>query len=179
MSACLSAPTRRSLTILGVIAAFAAVVMPWPDDPASAETGFAPPPERVVAYTILNARSIPARLTDRPGNPERGRQLFFDRQRTGCSGCHGSPGGPGAEATPDSEDAPDLAGLARRMEIGTARLWLVAPAVLAPETEMPAFYAIAQRTDPNDPRYGEPRLSAEEIEDILAYLYANASAVGD
>ena len=125
---------------------------------------------RVVAYQIVNARAIPASLTGLNGDAEAGRQLYFDRERTGCSGCHGSPGGPGAEADADDKGAPSLAGLNARMSEGTIRLWLVAPAVLAPETRMPTYYEIGQRTDPNDPRFGEPLLGADEIENLVAYL---------
>lgn len=131
--------------------------------------------DRVVAYTIVDARHIPKSLTGRDGDPEQGRQLYFDRDRTGCSGCHGSPGGPGAQANSEGDAAPRLADLARRMDRGTARLWLVAPMVLRPETEKPAYYAAGQRTDQQDPRFGEPRLSAQEIENILAYLYRGAT----
>lgn len=127
-------------------------------------------PDRVVTYAIVNGREIPDSLTNAPGNAEAGRRLYFDRERTGCSGCHGSPGGPGAEADPDSGGAPRLSGLARRMNAGAIRLWIVAPEVLRPGTGMPAYYTLGQRTDPKDPRYGEPVLSAGEIEDIIAYL---------
>ncbi|MEM7060664.1 MAG: cytochrome c [Pseudomonadota bacterium] len=126
--------------------------------------------DRVVSYQIVNAREIPKGLTEVPGDAEAGRQLYFDRTLTGCSGCHGSPGGPGAEADPNQDAAPSLQNLARRMSPGTARLWLVAPSILRPDTRMPAYYAVGQRSDPKDPRYGEPILSAQEIENILAYL---------
>ena len=126
--------------------------------------------DRVVSYRIVDAREIPDSLTGVPGDAEAGRQLYFDRTLTGCSGCHGSPSGPGAEADPDQERAPSLSKLAKRMTPGAARLWLVAPSVLRPGTSMPAYYAVGQRNDPKDPRYGEPILSAQEIENILAYL---------
>lgn len=127
-------------------------------------------PDRVVAYEIVNGRGIPKSLTGDPGDPEAGRRLYFDRARTGCSGCHGSPGGPGAQADPDTGDTPGLSSLPGRMSEATVRLWLVAPQVLRPETGMPGYYAIGQRDDPADPRFGEPLLSAAEIEDIIAYL---------
>lgn len=126
--------------------------------------------ERVVPYTIENAREIPESLTGRPGDAERGRRLYFNRERSGCSTCHGSPGGPGSEGNVTGAQAPSLTGIANRMNEGTLRLWLVAPGVLQPGTEMPAYYAAGQRDDPNDPRFGETRFSADQIEDIIAYL---------
>lgn len=131
--------------------------------------------DRVVSYTIVDGRGIPASLTGRAGNAEAGRKLFFDRGSTGCSGCHGSPGGPGAQPNPDGASAPSLAGVAGRRSEGALRLWLVAPGVINPLTEMPSYYEIGQRTDPNDPRYGETLLSAAEIEDLIAYLMRQTS----
>ena len=128
--------------------------------------------ERVVAYQIVNARTIPASLSGQSGDVEAGRKLYFDRELTGCSGCHGSPGGPGAEADQAAGAAPKLDRVALRLEEGEIRLWIVAPEVRVPGTAMPAYYEVGQRTDPNDPRFGEPRLSAAEIEDIVAYLLA-------
>ena len=126
--------------------------------------------DRVVAYEIVDARSVPDSLTGAEGNAEAGRRLYFDRNVTGCSGCHGSPGGPGAQPNATGPQAPSLSGLADRMEVGTMRLWLIAPRVLAPEGEMPSYYQVGQRDDENDPLYGSTRLSAREIEDLIAYL---------
>lgn len=126
--------------------------------------------DRVVSYTIVNAREIPQSLTGTEGDPERGRKLYFDREATGCSGCHGSPGGPGAQPNSGGDVAPSLSGIAGRRTIGRLRLWLVAPDVIRPGTQMPTYYAVGQRQDPHDPRFGEPRLAAAEIEDLLAYL---------
>lgn len=131
---------------------------------------FADEPERVVAYIIVNAREIPQSLTGAPGDAERGRKLYFDRELTGCSGCHGSPGGPGAQPNSGEQTAPPLSGIASQRSIGRLRLWLVAPKVIRPDTNMPTYYAVGQRTDIDDPRFGEPRLTAAEIEDLLAYL---------
>lgn len=154
------APRLWAITAITAIAPFVALPGPAP----------AQEPDRVVAYAIVDGREIPRALTGQPGNPEAGRQLYFDRDLTGCSGCHGSPGGPGAEADPDAGGAPALSGLTRRMNEGAIRLWLVAPQVIRPGTTMPGYYTLGQRTDPKDPRYGEPLLSAGEIEDIVAYL---------
>ncbi len=62
------------------------------------------------------------------------------------------------------------ADVGRRLGEGALRLWLVAPQVIAPETRMPAYYGLGQRMDPADPRFGEPLLTAAEIENLVAYL---------
>ena len=125
--------------------------------------------DRVVAYSIVDGRTVPASLTGAAGDAQAGRALYFDSERTGCAGCHGST----EEA--DNGNAPALGGLARRMDAGMLRLWLVAPAVRSPDTAMPGYYTVGQRTDPNDPRFGETRLSAGEIEDLIAYLMGNSA----
>ena len=126
--------------------------------------------DRVVAYRIIDGREITEPLGGYAGDPELGRKLYFDRRLTGCSGCHGSPGGPGAQANAQADNAPTLRSIASRMTAGTMRLWLVAPQVLNPDTKKPGYYDVGQRNDPTDPRYGEPLLSAEEIEHLVAYL---------
>ena len=126
--------------------------------------------QNVVAYEIVNGREIPASLTGRPGDPEAGRKLYFDRQLTRCSGCHGSPDGMGAQTDGGAPSAPSLSGVAERLSEGAIRLWLVAPQVISPGTSMPGYYSIGQRDDPADPRYGEPLLTAAEIEDLVAYM---------
>jgi sulfur-oxidizing protein SoxX len=118
--------------------------------------------EAVVAYTIVDGRAIPASLTAGPGDAARGRALYEAEPRAGCPACHGLPGRPQA--------APDLAGVGARLSPGEIRLWLVAPAVLREGTAMPAYYAAGQRTGADDPFYGGPRLTAAEIEDLVAWL---------
>lgn len=116
----------------------------------------------VVAYTIVDARAIPESLTGAPGDAARGRALYAGE--AGCAACHGLPGAP-AEAT-----APDLAGVGGRLAPGEIRLWLVAPELRDAGTAMPAYYAAGQRRGVEDPLYGGPRLTAGEIEDLIAFL---------
>jgi len=120
--------------------------------------------EPVVAYTITDGAGIAASLTGAPGDVGAGRALFADEPRAGCAECHGLPGAPAEGA------ASDLAGIGNRMDPAAIRLWIVAPAAIAPDTEMPAFYTAGQREAADDPLYGGPALTAGEIEDLVAYL---------
>ncbi|MBY8977275.1 c-type cytochrome [Rhodobacteraceae bacterium NNCM2] len=126
--------------------------------------------EALSPYTISNGISIDAPLGGAAGNWERGRTIYFDRSLTGCSACHGSPGGPGAEIVKGSENAPSLTGIASRLSEGEIRLWIVAPKVLNPESEMPGFYLAGQRSGPDSPVINGPWLDAGQIEDLVAYL---------
>lgn len=118
--------------------------------------------DAVVAYTIVDGRMIPESLTGEAGDAGRGRALYEAEPRAGCPGCHGLPGAPGT--------APDLGGVGARLSPAEIRLWLVAPGVLRGGTAMPAYYAAGQRRGADDPLYGGPRLTAAEIEDLVAWL---------
>lgn len=129
--------------------------------------------ENVVAFEIVDGREIPSSLTGEPGDADRGRELYLDDKLARCAGCHGIPG----EQRPDdagingaSPLAPSLDDVGVRLSEGAIRLSLVAPEVLRPATRMPSYYGLGQRADPADPRYGEPLMTASEIEDLVAYL---------
>lgn len=130
----------------------------------------APRAEAVVAYRVVDGREIPDSLTGQPGDADAGRGLYFDLERAGCSGCHGSPGGPGAQATVGAVPAPDLAGVGARLSTGQIRLWIVAPRALNADSVMPAYYLAGQRQGAHDPLFGGPRLTAPEVENLVAYL---------
>ncbi|MEM9046882.1 MAG: c-type cytochrome [Pseudomonadota bacterium] len=129
----------------------------------------------VVPYTITDGRRIDASLTGQIGDWQLGRRLYFDRELTGCSTCHGSPAGPGAETRQDVQ-APNLEGIASRLSNGEIRLWIAAPIAINPDTEMPAYYLPGQRTNPDAPIINGPRLTAPQIEDLVAYLSRQKSA---
>ena len=119
-------------------------------------------------YTVRDGRAIPEPLTDAPGDPVRGRRLYHNFSRTGCSLCHGTAEAP---RRPDSErTAPPLDRVADRLSPARLRLWIVSPGTIRPGTVMPAFHKPGQRTDVTDPLYGGPRLTAAEVEDLVAYL---------
>lgn len=119
-------------------------------------------------YIVRDGRAIPEALTDEPGDPVSGRRLFHNFSRTGCSLCHGTAEAP---RRPDSgRTAPPLDRVADRLTPARIRLWIVAPQTIRPATTMPAFHKPGQRTDVEDPLYGGPRLTAAEVEDLVAYL---------
>lgn len=127
-------------------------------------------------YTVRNGREIPESLTGKPGDAVAGRRLYHNSSRTGCSLCHGSAEGP--RAADDERTAPDLHRIGQRLSQGRLRLWVVAPGAIRPNTGMPSFHKPGQRDDPTDPLFGGPRLTAAEIEDIVAYLTRDAPEGG-
>ena len=115
---------------------------------------------------VVTADGIPASLTGTPGDAARGRALVLDRAST-CILCHS---GPFSEARFQGDLAPNLAGAGRRWTEGQLRLRLVDAASLNPATIMPSYYRV-DGLDRIGPAWrGKPILSAEQIEDIVAYL---------
>lgn len=116
-------------------------------------------------YTIAGD-AIPHSLTGAPGDPTRGRALVAERAGT-CILCHS---GPFPEQAFQGNLAPDLAGSGSRWSAGQLRLRLVDASRLNAATIMPSYYRVAGLERVGTPWRGKPVLSAEQIEDVVAYL---------
>ncbi len=109
---------------------------------------------------------IPQSLTGQPGDPVRGRAVVVARANT-CLLCHS---GPFAEQRFQGDLAPSLAGAGSRWTEGELRLRMVDASRLNPETVMPSFYRVEGLERVAQAWRGKPILSAEQIEDVVAYL---------
>jgi sulfur-oxidizing protein SoxX len=116
-------------------------------------------------YTVVGD-AIPDSLTGTAGDIARGRALLVDRAST-CILCHS---GPFPEARFQGDLAPGLAGVGKRWSEGQLRLRLVDASLLNPTTIMPSYYRIDGLVRVGAAWRGKPILSAEQIEDLLAYL---------
>jgi sulfur-oxidizing protein SoxX len=105
-------------------------------------------------------------LTGAPGDAARGRALVLERTST-CILCHS---GPFPEEKFQGDLAPSLAGSGSRWSQGQLRLRLVSAARLNPATIMPSYYRVDGLEHVAPAWRGKPILSAEQIEDIVAYL---------
>jgi sulfur-oxidizing protein SoxX len=110
--------------------------------------------------------SIAGSLTGAAGDPARGRAVVANRQNT-CVLCHS---GPFTDPTFQGDLAPDLTGTGSRWSEGQLRLRLVDAARLNAATIMPSYYRIEELQRVGKPWRGKPILSAEQIEDVVAYL---------
>lgn len=121
-------------------------------------------------YTVTDGREIAEPLGGRTGDAARGAELYTRAPLPGCLSCHGNP----TRATEADEqapaDAPDLAQVGARLSAGEIRLWIVAPEAIDPYSPMPGFYLAGQRPDPDAPVINGPALTAQEIEDLVAFL---------
>ena len=110
--------------------------------------------------------AIPDSLTGMPGNVARGRALVIARTST-CILCHS---GPFPEEKFQGDLAPGLAGAGSRWSAGQLRLRLVDASSLNPATIMPSYYRVDGLHRVGPAWRGKPILSAEQIEDMVAYL---------
>lgn len=109
---------------------------------------------------------IPASLTGAKGDPARGRAIVTNRSVGLCLLCHS---GPFPEERFQGDLAPDLR-KAGRLGEAQLRARLVDPARFNPQTIMPAYYRTEGGTRVAPGYRGKPVLTAEQIEDVVAFL---------
>jgi L-cysteine S-thiosulfotransferase len=115
---------------------------------------------------VVSGDAIPASLTGAAGDAARGRALVLNRTST-CILCHS---GPFPEEKFQGDLAPDLSGSGARWSQGQLRLRIVDASRLNPATIMPSYYRVDNLVRVGAAWRGKPILSAEQIEDIVAYL---------
>jgi sulfur-oxidizing protein SoxX len=116
--------------------------------------------------TAFASDEIQSPLTGAKGDPARGRALVTNRQVSLCLLCHS---GPFPEERLQGNLASDLRSAARLTE-GQIRLRIVDPARVNPDSIMPAYYRTEGLTRVAPTYRGKPLLTAEQIEDIVAFL---------
>jgi L-cysteine S-thiosulfotransferase len=117
-------------------------------------------------FTVIG-EAIPASLTGTIGDPGHGRAIVLDRRLGACLLCHT---GPFPEEKFQGTLAPDLSGAGSRWSAGELRLRVVDPTRLNPDTIMPPYYRVDGLTRVGSAWRGKPILTAEQIEDVVAFL---------
>ena len=146
--------TRRILTACLVAAA-----------PAMAAAGTVSPDD----VEFIDDTAVPASLTGTPGNAENGREVFANRKLGNCLACH-------ADSDLNNElfhgeIGPPLDGVADRWEASELRAILVnSKVVFGEQTIMPSFYRLKNGAREMEKFQGKPILTAEQVEDVIAYL---------
>jgi sulfur-oxidizing protein SoxX len=155
------APRRRRLrqyAIWGAVLAFALTAVTR--ESAAQEQG------SLVGYRIIHG-AIPEPLTDQPGDAERGRRIVLDRDGGDCIICHAMPL---PQRQFHGSIGPALDGVGARYSAGELRLRLVDPKALNPGTIMPAYHRVEGLQRVHERYRGKPILTAQQIEDVVAYL---------
>jgi len=114
-------------------------------------------------------------LTGEPGDPQRGVEIIVSRSAGNCIACHQATA---LEEHPwHGEVGPSFDGVGARWDEAALRGILVNADNMFPESVMPSFYRVSGYTRPGDGYTGnaaegplEPLLSAQDIEDVIAYL---------
>jgi sulfur-oxidizing protein SoxX len=111
--------------------------------------------------------SLPSSLTGAAGDPVAGKKIVLDRHVGLCLLCHS---GPFPEERFQGSVAPSLAGVGARLSEAEIRLRIVDSSRVNPNTIMPAYYKREGLTRVAPAHRGKTVLSAQQIEDVVAFL---------
>jgi len=111
--------------------------------------------------------AVPEALGGLKGDAKRGEDIVRDRRLGNCLICHQLP----LKDEPfQGEIGPALTGIGARLSEGQIRLRLIDESLINPQTLMPPYYRAANLNNV-DPEYaGRPALTAQQLEDVTAYL---------
>jgi L-cysteine S-thiosulfotransferase len=112
---------------------------------------------QVASYQI-EGDGIPTPLTSTPGNAERGKALLVKREQAPCLKCHSFSH---KDLAGGGSKGPSLDGIGANLTPAQIRLSVVDLSRVTRGTEMPSFHKSGAQG---------PRLTAQEVEDIVAFL---------
>jgi sulfur-oxidizing protein SoxX len=117
-------------------------------------------------YRVENGQ-IRSPLTAEAGDPARGKTAVLSRDGGNCFLCHTVPD---AGETPLGNIGPPLAGVGKRLSAAQLRMRLVDSTRLNRASVMPAYYRVKGLRQVAPAYAGKPLLTAQQIEDVIAYL---------
>jgi len=130
---------------------------------ASDKTGSEVTPDKLQ----INGDKIVRPLSVQKGNAQRGRVLFTQREAGHCVLCHQVDG---LDIAFQGGVGPDLSQIGARFSAQQLRLRIVDYSQIKPDALMPSYYKSAGLHQVEGRYAGKTVLSAQEIEDIIAYL---------
>lgn len=120
-----------------------------------------------INYKIVG-EAIPKSLTDKSGDPIEGRKTTINRKKGNCLACHKiSDVG---EQPFHGKVGPPLDDVGDRLSAAEIRLRIVNPKVINPDTIMPAFFKKDGFHRLQKKWKGKTIISAQDVEDIVAYM---------
>jgi len=121
--------------------------------------------QELALFKIVD-ETIPVSLTGKSGDAVNGKKVAINRKKGNCLACHEMPI---PEQQFHGKTGPSLLGVAHRLDEASMRMRIVDPKVVNDHTMMPSFYKIGQHRVLKK-FVGKTILSAQEVEDIVAYL---------
>jgi len=125
------------------------------------------------ADVVYTDGAIEASLTGTPGNPEEGEKVFTSRAIGNCVACHEVTS---LSAAFPGNVGPMLDGVGSRWNEAEMRGIVANAKIMYDGTVMPSFYRVDGFVRPGDGYTGkaaeaiEPILSAQQVEDVVAFL---------
>ena len=110
--------------------------------------------------------ALPEPLTTVPGDATRGREIVVGRDGA-CLLCHVIPA---SDERFMGNVGPPLAGIGARFTAAQLRLRVADPRRVNPEAVMPSYYEAYGLSQVALPYRGKTLLTAQQIEDVVAYL---------
>jgi L-cysteine S-thiosulfotransferase len=121
----------------------------------------------IAVAIVVVGDGIPQQLTDAPGDATRGRAIVVNRQQGLCLMCHS---GPFDEVRDQGNLASSLAGAGTRWTASQLRLRVADARRLDPGGLMPSLHNTQGLTRVGKTWLNKPVLSAQEVEDVVAFL---------
>ncbi len=121
---------------------------------------------RVCAAPALRDHA-PTPLTEQPGDPTRGLAVVIDRDRGHCLLCHRIAS---IDENFQGTLGPDISTVGERLSPAQLRFRIVDSTRLHPDTAMPAYHRVGNFRQVGRSYQNRPVLTAQEVEDVIAYL---------
>ncbi len=130
----------------------------------------------LIRASMISGDAITLPLTETAGDTIRGEQLFISRDEGHCILCHQVDG---LDAEFQGDVGPDLTFVGDRLSAGQLRLRIADYQLVQPGAVMPSYYRIHDLHRVGEAYSGESVLSAQQVEDIVAYLVDRRASVDD
>jgi L-cysteine S-thiosulfotransferase len=118
-----------------------------------------------IAQPVITADRIEKPLTTTPGEAGNGQRIFASRDGGHCVLCHAAPG-----ITIAGNVGPSLVGVGARLSPAQLRLRIADITRVNPDAVMPAFHRTTDLNRVAPERAGMTILSAQQVEDLVAWL---------
>jgi sulfur-oxidizing protein SoxX len=120
-----------------------------------------------IAPLVVVDGGIAEPLSGTEGSVDRGRALIIARDGANCVLCHAVDD---SAVSFSGDIGPSLAGVGRRLTAAQIRLRVADNQRLNPATIMPSYHRVEDLRRVAPAYRGKPILTAQEVEDIVAYL---------